>query len=74
MPRVRTGGNDLELVTVLRELGALFGDEDRADTRRAIERRISSAQVLEGRARTARSQADGSLAAAAEQMRARYRW
>jgi hypothetical protein len=66
MPRARSGGNDIELMTVLRELGALFGDEARAEKRRAIEQRISSAQVLEGRVRQARSTADGSQAAAAE--------
>lgn len=70
MPALRTpGGTGLELVAVVRDLQAVFDDGDRTDKRRAIEKRISSAQVLEGRVRQVRAQADGSQAAAAVRFR-----
>jgi hypothetical protein len=71
MPALRSpGGVDLELVAVVRDLAAVFDDGDRADKRREVEQRISSAKVLTGRVQRARSAADGSQARALEQMRA----
>jgi hypothetical protein len=67
--RARAGSTDLELLAVVRELNAVFDDGDRTDKRREVERRISSAQVLQGRAQQARSSADGSQAAALQQFR-----
>src|SRR4051812_2356925 len=50
MPALRSpGGVDPELVAVVRDLNAVFDDGDQAEKRRAIEKRISSAQVLNGR-------------------------
>jgi hypothetical protein len=66
---VRTGGRDLELVTVLRELGALFGDEDRARLRREIEAKIRAAEALPIAISGARSQGNGSDARSLEQYR-----
>jgi hypothetical protein len=74
--RGRPGGDPgtMALLSVMRELEALFDDPKGAEKRATTRQRIESAKVLMGRVRQARSRVDGSEAAAREQMRQRYRW
>jgi hypothetical protein len=70
MPAVRTTSDrDRELVAVLRELGALFGDEDRATREREIDEKLRAAQALPLAIDTARRKADGSDARGLAQFR-----
>jgi len=72
----RVGPHDADAAAfaVFRDLEArVLGDpEKRQERRRALEQRISNAKVLEYRARSARSTADGTAAASLDEMRRRY--
>jgi hypothetical protein len=70
MPAVRSRSDrDLELLAVLRELGTLFGDEDRAERRRELEAKLRAASALPLAVTTVRNKADGSDARGLEQYR-----
>ena len=62
-----------ELGALARELRERFEDPKAQDKRRALEQRISSAQVLRGRVHQTRLDLDGTMDRARREMAARYR-
>ena len=72
MPRVRTGSVDPELVAVVRDLDAVFGDDDRATKRRELEERLRATEGLPIAINAHRSAFDGSRERMMVQMRSRY--